>query len=92
MLERMESLGRLAAVETGKRFSACRDEVALSAAILQYYADHAERFLGPQVIDTTMGDAHLEFSPLGVLIPTSTVSALTTLANVSLNWAASNRS
>jgi len=45
-----------------------RDEVELSAAILQYYADHAEAFLAPQVVETSTGDAHLEFSPLGVLV------------------------
>ena len=68
MLERKESLARLAAIEMGKRISEGRDEVEMSAAILQYFADHAEAFLAPQVIDTKMGDAHLEFSPLGVLI------------------------
>ncbi len=68
MLDRKETLARLAAVEMGKRISEGRDEVALSAAILQYFADHAEAFLAPQVINTAMGDAHLEFSPLGVLI------------------------
>lgn len=68
MLERKETLARLAAVEMGKRISEGRDEVVMSAAILQYFADHAETFLAPQVVDTRMGDAHLEFSPLGVLI------------------------
>jgi succinate-semialdehyde dehydrogenase/glutarate-semialdehyde dehydrogenase len=68
MLERKETLARLASIEMGKRISEGRDEVALSAAILQYYADHAERFLAPQPIDTGIGDAHLEFSPLGVLM------------------------
>jgi succinate-semialdehyde dehydrogenase / glutarate-semialdehyde dehydrogenase len=68
MLERKESLARLAAIEMGKRISEGRDEVEMSAAILRYFADHAEAFLAPQFIDTTMGDAHLEFSPLGVLV------------------------
>ncbi len=68
MLERKESLARLAAIEMGKRISEGRDEVELSAAILRYYADHAETLLAPQVIDTKIGDAHLEFSLLGVLI------------------------
>jgi succinate-semialdehyde dehydrogenase/glutarate-semialdehyde dehydrogenase len=68
MVERKESLARLAAIEIGKRISEGRDEVDMSAAILQYFADHAETFLAPQVIDSPMGDAHLEFSPLGVLI------------------------
>jgi len=68
MLERKESLARLAAIEMGKRISEGRDEVEMSAAILKYFADHAETFLAPQPIDTPMGDAHLEFSPLGVLV------------------------
>jgi len=68
MLDRKETLARLAAIEMGKRISEGRDEVALSAEILRYFADQAEAFLAPQVINTAMGDAHLEFSPLGVLI------------------------
>jgi len=48
MLERKESLARLAAIEMGKRISEGRDEVEMSAAILQYFADHAETFLAPQ--------------------------------------------
>ncbi len=68
MSKRKDSLARLATVEMGKRISEARDEVELSAAILRYYADHAETFLAPQVIDSTVGDARLEFSPLGVLI------------------------
>ena len=68
MLERKESLARLAAIEMGKRISEGRAEVEMSAAILQYFADHADAFLAPQAIDTTIGDAHLEFSPLGALI------------------------
>jgi succinate-semialdehyde dehydrogenase/glutarate-semialdehyde dehydrogenase len=68
MLERKERLARLATLEMGKRISEGRDEVELSAAILQYYADRAEAFLAPQVVETSAGDAHLEFSPLGVLV------------------------
>jgi succinate-semialdehyde dehydrogenase/glutarate-semialdehyde dehydrogenase len=52
----------------GKRISESRDEVELSAAIFRYYADHAEAFLAPQAIDSVTGDAHVEFTPLGVLI------------------------
>lgn len=68
MSERKESLARLAAIEMGKRLAEGRDEVELSAAILRYYADHAETFLAPQPIDYAFGDACIEFSPLGVLI------------------------
>jgi succinate-semialdehyde dehydrogenase/glutarate-semialdehyde dehydrogenase len=68
MRERKESLARLAVIEMGKRISEARDEVELSAAILQYFADRAEALLAPQAIDSPMGDAHVEFSPLGALI------------------------
>jgi succinate-semialdehyde dehydrogenase / glutarate-semialdehyde dehydrogenase len=68
MSERKESLARLATVEMGKRIAEGREEVETSVAILRYYADHAETFLAPQVIDSTAGEARLEVSPLGVLI------------------------
>jgi len=52
----------------GKRIAESRGEVDLSAAILQYFADHAAEFLAPKPFKSAMGDAHLEFSPLGVLL------------------------
>src|SRR5882762_4587729 len=68
MLERKESLARLASLEMGKRISEGRSEIELSAAILQYYSANAETFLSPQIIESKIGDARLEYSPLGVLI------------------------
>jgi succinate-semialdehyde dehydrogenase/glutarate-semialdehyde dehydrogenase len=68
MLERKESLARLASLEMGKLISEGRSEVELSAAILQYYADNAEAFLSPKIIESKAGYARLEYSPLGVLI------------------------
>jgi succinate-semialdehyde dehydrogenase / glutarate-semialdehyde dehydrogenase len=68
MLERKESLARLASLEMGKRIAEGRSEVELSAAILQYYADNGERFLAPKIIESKAGSARLEYSPLGVLI------------------------
>lgn len=68
MLERKDSLARLASLEMGKRISEGRGEVELSAAILEYYADNAAAFLAPRVIESKAGSARLEYSPLGVLI------------------------
>ena len=68
MLERKESLARLTSLEMGKRISEGREEVDLSAAILQYYAENAETFLAPKIIESKAGSARLEYSPLGVLI------------------------
>jgi succinate-semialdehyde dehydrogenase / glutarate-semialdehyde dehydrogenase len=68
MLEQKEELARLATIEMGKRITESRGEVELSASILQYYADNAEKFLSPRELKSVMGDAHIEYSPIGVLI------------------------
>jgi succinate-semialdehyde dehydrogenase / glutarate-semialdehyde dehydrogenase len=68
MLERQEALARLVTLEMGKRISESRGEVALSAAILKHYADNTEAFLAPRPIPSTVGEAHIEYSPLGVLV------------------------
>jgi succinate-semialdehyde dehydrogenase/glutarate-semialdehyde dehydrogenase len=68
MLEQKELLARTATLEMGKRISESRGEVELSAAILKYYADNAERFLAKRALDSSVKDAHIECSPIGVLI------------------------
>jgi succinate-semialdehyde dehydrogenase/glutarate-semialdehyde dehydrogenase len=68
LLERKSELARLATLEMGKRIAESRGEVELSAAILQYFVDHAAEFLAPKKFKSAMGDAHLEFSPFGVLL------------------------
>jgi succinate-semialdehyde dehydrogenase / glutarate-semialdehyde dehydrogenase len=52
----------------GKRIAESRGEVELSASILQYYADNAETFLAPRPLKSIAGEAHIEYSPLGVLV------------------------
>jgi len=68
LLERKSELAKLATLEMGKRIAESRGEVELSAAILQYFADRAAEFLAPRTIKSAMGDAHLEYSPFGVLL------------------------
>src|SRR6202522_4331106 len=68
LLERKSELAKLATLEMGKCIAESRGEVDLSAAILQYFAEHAAEFLAPKTIKSAMGDAHLEFSPFGVLL------------------------
>jgi succinate-semialdehyde dehydrogenase/glutarate-semialdehyde dehydrogenase len=68
MLDQQEKFARLATIEMGKRISESRGEVKLSASILKYYADNAENFLAPRPLQSIAGDAHIEYSPLGVLI------------------------
>ena len=54
-------------LEMGKLFAESTGEVALSADILDYYANHAEQFLAPQQLSPEVGEASVESSPLGVL-------------------------
>jgi succinate-semialdehyde dehydrogenase/glutarate-semialdehyde dehydrogenase len=68
MLDQKEKFAGLSTLEMGKRIGESRGEVELSASILQYYADNAEKFLAPRKIDSIAGEAHIEYSPLGVLI------------------------
>src|SRR5580698_601957 len=68
MLEQKEKFSRLATLEMGKRIAESRGEVELSASILKYYAENAERFLAPRPLNSIAGEAYIEYSPLGVLI------------------------
>ena len=67
MRERTQQFAELITVEMGKLIAQSQGEVKLSAAILDYYAEHAETFLAPEKLDTAKGDAVVESSPIGVL-------------------------
>ena len=67
MRERSQLLAELITLEMGKLIAQSQGEVALSAAILDYYADHAEQFLAPEKLTTPKGEATVESSPIGVL-------------------------
>ena len=60
-------LARLVTLEMGKLFEQARGEVRLSADILDYYATNAERFLAPERLSPTSGEATVESAPIGVL-------------------------
>ncbi|MBX9756633.1 MAG: aldehyde dehydrogenase family protein [Pseudomonadaceae bacterium] len=65
--ERSDELAKLITLEMGKLIAQSRGEVALSAAILDYYAQHAERFLASEKLPTQSGEALVESCPIGVL-------------------------
>lgn len=68
MRERALPLAELITLEMGKLIAQSQGEVALSAAILDYYAEHAESFLAPETLATARGRAVVENSALGVLL------------------------
>ena len=67
MRDRSQEFASLITLEMGKLIAQSVGEVQLSAAILDYYADHAEAFLAPEKLTTPRGDAVVESSPIGVL-------------------------
>ena len=67
MRERAQAFAELITLEMGKLIPQSLGEVALSAAILDYYADHAEKFLATEQLTTPKGEAIVESSPIGVL-------------------------
>ena len=68
MRERSGELAALVTLEMGKLIQQSAGEVALSAAILDYYADHAEAFLAPEQLATAKGQAWVESEPIGVVL------------------------
>jgi len=64
---RADEFARHATVEMGKRIGEARGEVEFSSNILGYYAKNAEKFLAPLKLHPTVGEAHMESSPIGVV-------------------------
>ncbi len=65
--EQADSFARIMSLEMGKRIGEARGEVEFSSRILAYYAKNAERFLAPVKLNPTVGEAHMESSPIGVI-------------------------
>jgi succinate-semialdehyde dehydrogenase/glutarate-semialdehyde dehydrogenase len=65
--ERSDEFATLITLEMGKLLDQSRGEVAITAAIFDYYAEHGERFLAPEKLPTKSGEALVESSPIGVL-------------------------
>ncbi len=65
--EQADEFARIMTLEMGKRISEARGEVEFSSRILAYYAKNAERFLAPVKLNPTVGEAHMESSPIGVI-------------------------
>jgi len=65
--EKVDEFAKLITLEMGKLFREAQGEVKLSADILDYYADNAEKFLAPQKLKVDEGEAFIDNEPLGVL-------------------------
>lgn len=65
---RKEELARIATAEMGKLVTDARDEVWIIAEIARYYARNSREFLAPDKIDTALGEAWVEYHPIGVIL------------------------
>lgn len=62
------ALAKTITLEMGKLIAQAESEIDLSANILDYYAEHAETFLGDKMLDPENGSAIIRNSPIGVLL------------------------
>lgn len=65
--EKRDEFAKPITLEMGKLFREAQGEVDLSADILDYYADNAEKFLAPEKLKVDEGEAYVENAPLGVI-------------------------
>src|ERR1035437_1531726 len=66
--EEKNIFGRLITLEMGKPIQAAIDEVVKCAGACRYYAEHAERFLADEVIETTASRSYVRYQPLGPVL------------------------
>ncbi len=67
MRENADDFAKPVTLEMGKLIDQSLGEVALSADILDYYAENAERFLATETLEPASGKAEIVSNPLGVL-------------------------
>src|SRR5215213_7928922 len=69
ILEReKEAFGRLMVIEMGKPLKAAVEEAAKSALGCRYYAEHAERFLADEAIETSASKSWVAYQPIGPVL------------------------
>jgi succinate-semialdehyde dehydrogenase / glutarate-semialdehyde dehydrogenase len=66
--ERKEELARLMALEMGKPFKQGIAEAEKCALGCDYYAEHAEAHLAPEMVKTEATKSYVAFEPLGVVL------------------------
>ena len=66
--EHANAYAALMAQEMGKPVTQGRSEVEKCAWVCDYYAEHAERFLSPEAIETDASKSFVAYEPLGVIL------------------------
>ncbi len=69
ILEReCDRLGRLMTLEMGKPITAARAEAAKCATACRYYAEHGERLLADEPVETGAGNSYIRYLPIGPVL------------------------
>ena len=63
-----EKYARLMADEMGKPLAQGRAEAEKCAWCCEYYAENAEKFLSPELVDTDASRSYVAFNPLGIVL------------------------
>ncbi len=63
-----ERYGRIITLEMGKPIKQAIGEAAKCAWCCDYYAEHAEEFLAPEMVETDAQESYVLFEPLGVVL------------------------
>jgi len=66
--ERSDRYAKLMTDEMGKRLGEAKAEAEKCAWVCEHYADHAERILGRESIETDASNSFVTFEPLGVVL------------------------
>jgi succinate-semialdehyde dehydrogenase/glutarate-semialdehyde dehydrogenase len=66
--DRSEDYAQLMAQEMGKPLAGGRSEIDKCAWVCDYYADHGERFLAPEPIETDASHSMVVHRPIGVVL------------------------
>src|SRR5580658_6501534 len=61
-------IARVLTTEMGKTFAAAKGEVAKCALAMRFYAEHAERLLADESIETAATASYVRFDPLGPVL------------------------
>jgi len=65
---RKNELGKLITTEMGKPVKAAIAEVQKCALVCRYYADHAEKHLADEYVQTDAADSFIRYQPLGAVL------------------------
>lgn len=66
--KKKKDLAQLITLEMGKLVSQAEGEIKLSAEILDYYANNAEKILADKILNPVHGQALIRHSPIGILL------------------------